>query len=400
MTPQEACNFPLDLENHYGYVYCVTFPSSKKYIGQSKRPWKYRWKCHHSDTSFCPAMKNALQKYNTEELVWELLCYADSPQELTDKETYYIQKLSTLAPGGYNISLPCKAYPYPEEKADRIRLGLALHHLRKTNSDATIEDAKYYIAHKDDKPPKLEKGSPEWIEKYRIATEKRRATMQARGKNMSDIMKRVAKEKPSMNQGMCVALIVYETGEQFESIADFCNKYNVISSCASFCLQKKNKEIGGMHIYPASCTQEELQEYIKFWNEPKKVPKGILTCVETGKTYRTAKEAADELCVLRSRIHMATRRNLPVNGFHFIYAPAVGVNPNGGKSVKCLETGKIYTSQREAARDILKVTDEGKAKAGADQIKKVIEGSRKDFHGYHFTYVATGSPLTISQELL
>lgn len=333
MTPQEACNFPLDLENHYGYVYCVTFPNTKKYVGQSKRPWRYRWKCHHSGTSLCPAMRSALQKYGTEELTWELLTYADSPQELTDKETHYIQTLSTLSPNGYNVTLPRKAYPYPEEKKNRIRLGLALHHLHKTNPDATIEDAKKYIEAQDyENAHRVKKGTPEWIEQCKRVAQKREADLRAKGifrkhkntpkrqYNKTDKSWKKEKQETSRLDLITKEIAVYETGEHFFSIVEFCEKYNIPGSSATLCLQKKNKHVHNFHIYPAGISQRELDSYIRFWNRPKQQQTGVLTCVETGKTYNSAQEVAKEQNVLKSRVYLAARfpsRN--INGYHFIY---------------------------------------------------------------------------------
>lgn len=103
MTPQEACNFPLDLENHYGYIYCLTFPNGKKYVGQSTRQWAKRWRGHQSTTK-CTALKNALYKYGAARISWELLIYADSREELDQLEINYIRRFNTLVPIGYNLT--------------------------------------------------------------------------------------------------------------------------------------------------------------------------------------------------------------------------------------------------------------------------------------------------------
>ena len=102
MTPEEACNFPLDLENHYGYIYCITFPNNKRYIGQCTRPWKSRWaghKCGH-----CVALRSALYKYPIEQVTWEVLEYAADRAALDSLEQFYIQKFGSLVPHGYNLT--------------------------------------------------------------------------------------------------------------------------------------------------------------------------------------------------------------------------------------------------------------------------------------------------------
>lgn len=106
MSPDEACDYPIDLENHFGYVYCITFPNGKQYIGQSRRPWRERWKNHQKKSSGCIALHNALNKYASMPLTWELLAYARNARELTKKEAYYILSKDTLTPNGYNIVIP------------------------------------------------------------------------------------------------------------------------------------------------------------------------------------------------------------------------------------------------------------------------------------------------------
>ena len=110
MTPDEACGYPIDLKNNYGYVYCITFPNGKKYIGQSHKPWRDRWRNHQKKSSGCIAFHNALNKYASLPLTWELLDYAQTPQELTKKETFHIASKNTLTPNGYNIAIPLREH--------------------------------------------------------------------------------------------------------------------------------------------------------------------------------------------------------------------------------------------------------------------------------------------------
>ena len=336
MTPEEACSLKQDLTNHYGYIYCLTFPNGKKYVGQSKRPWKRRWNCHKSSKSLCAALKNALIKYSVETISWELLEYADTPQALTDRETYYIQTLSTLSPDGYNISLPCNTCPYPEERKDRLRLGLALHHLHKTNPDATVEDAKQYIADQDyKKAHKVKKGTPEWIEQCKRVAKKREEELRAKWKSRKEMVHKAAckhkesiicshinspRDRQYVGTAITKEIVVLETGEHFFSVMDFCEKYNVPNSSATLCLQKKNKHVHNFHIYPAGISEKELASYKKFWNETRQQQTGVLTCLETKKTYNNAQEVADEFGVLKSRVYLAARfPNRNIKGFHFSY---------------------------------------------------------------------------------
>lgn len=103
MTPEEACSLKQDLTNHYGYIYCLTLPNGKKYVGQSIRPWKTRWRGHKTLSS-CSALKNALYKYDLSTISWELVAYATNREDLDSLEIHYIREFDTLTPKGYNLT--------------------------------------------------------------------------------------------------------------------------------------------------------------------------------------------------------------------------------------------------------------------------------------------------------
>lgn len=97
-----------------GDIYCITSPSGKKYIGQSKKllsngkKWGYlcRWRDHISDSktkNYCRLLNNAIRKYGYENLTIELICEC-SVEELNEKEQYYISLHNTVTPNGYNLT--------------------------------------------------------------------------------------------------------------------------------------------------------------------------------------------------------------------------------------------------------------------------------------------------------
>ena len=90
MNPEEAKKVVQDLQNNYGYVYCLTFSNGKQYIGQTIRQWKYRWKLHKSKNSGCTALHNAIIKYGINDIKFEILTYCKTAEQLNEKEIYYI----------------------------------------------------------------------------------------------------------------------------------------------------------------------------------------------------------------------------------------------------------------------------------------------------------------------
>jgi group I intron endonuclease len=92
-----------------GTIYCVdNLDTGKQYIGQTSRELIERWRehCGNSGTSVSPKLKNSIKKYGKDafsvEVVWEGEC---SQKELDAKEIEFIEKLGTLHPNGYNLTM-------------------------------------------------------------------------------------------------------------------------------------------------------------------------------------------------------------------------------------------------------------------------------------------------------
>lgn len=87
----------------FGFVYCYTSPSGKKYIGKTKTTLKTRAKDNCKGYKGCTAFYNAIQKYGYENFEVEIL--EEVPLDrLIEAETQYIIDMDTTNPQkGYNI---------------------------------------------------------------------------------------------------------------------------------------------------------------------------------------------------------------------------------------------------------------------------------------------------------
>ena len=83
------------------YIYCYTSPSGKKYIGQTVKTLAERAENgnHYRE---CTAFWRAIQKYGWENFKCEILEEC-RPEDLDEKEEYYIGLYNTIVPNGYNI---------------------------------------------------------------------------------------------------------------------------------------------------------------------------------------------------------------------------------------------------------------------------------------------------------
>lgn len=100
----------LNLKNMqpYGTIYKITNKiNGKCYVGQTTAPVKVRWRQHLSDSRAGSKLliHKALRKYKKNNFLFEVVCMAESEQELNALEERYIKDWNTLPPFGYNLTL-------------------------------------------------------------------------------------------------------------------------------------------------------------------------------------------------------------------------------------------------------------------------------------------------------
>lgn len=89
-------------------VYKITFPNQKAYIGKTKKGIEHRVKQHVSNAinnrGKSPLVENAIRKYGSQNITYEVLGIKDSEDELSSLEIELIAKHNTLSPNGYNLT--------------------------------------------------------------------------------------------------------------------------------------------------------------------------------------------------------------------------------------------------------------------------------------------------------
>jgi len=84
-----------------GFIYMLTSPKGKKYIGQTIQPILKRFAKHQLPSSRCKAILGAINKYGWENFKKDW--YECPDEDLNELEEYLVEALRTLAPGGYNL---------------------------------------------------------------------------------------------------------------------------------------------------------------------------------------------------------------------------------------------------------------------------------------------------------
>jgi group I intron endonuclease len=84
-----------------GFIYILTFPNMKSYVGQTTRRLSKRFSEHRQEDSNCILLKRAIDKYGWDSIT---IITNEMPNEkLDDQEEFLIDSLRTLSPNGYNL---------------------------------------------------------------------------------------------------------------------------------------------------------------------------------------------------------------------------------------------------------------------------------------------------------
>ncbi len=84
-----------------GFIYILTFPNMKSYVGQTTRRLSKRFSEHKQDDSNCILLKRAIDKYGWDSIT--IITNEMADEELDDQEEFLIDSLRTLSPNGYNL---------------------------------------------------------------------------------------------------------------------------------------------------------------------------------------------------------------------------------------------------------------------------------------------------------
>jgi len=84
-----------------GFIYILTSPTGKSYIGQTIQTIHKRFQSHQYASSRCFAICNAIQKYGWEN--FEKDWYECPDEDLNFDEELLVEEIGTLAPNGYNL---------------------------------------------------------------------------------------------------------------------------------------------------------------------------------------------------------------------------------------------------------------------------------------------------------
>lgn len=146
-------------------------------------------------------------------------------------------------------------------------------------------------------------------------------------------------------------IICFETGERFASVTDAASAIGAARSLVSSAL-KRHGACRGFHFYYADEAEPDDSVF------DRKVYKNSrpIICLETNERFESQARAAKAVGVPREAIYAALRGHIATNGLHFYYADEPKPDEEFFRNrswtkVRCKETGVVYESIAQAARE-------------------------------------------------
>lgn len=152
-------------------VYCITHKATgMRYVGQTRGAAGDRWMNHIvADNNKQSRIKRAIKKHGRDAFDFAVIDIAETVDQLDHKERFWIEKLNTVSPNGYNLMLGGQSIrKFSEETIEKMRAaGIARHNgaiskrrARKMRTEEEkVEARKAHIA----KMAESKRGKPTWL---------------------------------------------------------------------------------------------------------------------------------------------------------------------------------------------------------------------------------------------
>ena len=226
-------------------IYLVTNKiNGKRYVGQTVRTLNERWKdhCRVKDDNY---FHRAIHKYGKENFTIEVIDSATTLDELDEKEIYWIHKLNTIFPKGYNLKEGGNV-------SMRGRLGVNNPKSRliyQFRLDGSMVNGYYGVP---DAERKTNISRSAILRNLKYGKPLAGGCVWVYGDTFSP--EELVKKIDSYKGNRWKSVVCIETGEKFKNMTEAAKKYNTYPHSISACCSGKLKTTGGFHW---RCVYEE-----------------------------------------------------------------------------------------------------------------------------------------------
>lgn len=227
-------------------IYKITnILNGKVYIGQTIRTLEERWISHLSKHSRCRAIKSAIDKHGAENFIIEQIDTARDLTDLNKKEEFWVDKLNTLSPSGYNLKTGGDQPRMSEEslkKASESKKGIKPWNTGLDKTDPRVAKYIRYGAETHSYGKSYRKGKKASEETRRKISEGQR------GRRLSEDTKKKMSEsrlKSPFLKLVKKSILCIENNTVYQSMSEAAQLLNISVSNLCNVLKGKRKSAGG-----------------------------------------------------------------------------------------------------------------------------------------------------------
>ena len=267
----------------YGVIYVIENKvNGKKYVGQTIRDIKVRFKEHRTKAQGHSVIHKAIKKYGQENFRIEQIDSVKTLEELNEKEIYWINKLNSMVPSGYNVTeggFGHQGVKYTPEQLERKRNNM--------------------LGEKNPMWGRFGKKNHFYGQRHSEETKKK----------MSEVARERFKDKEShpmygkkgltgKDNPVSIKVICIETEEVFDSATEAVRKYNLNTTAVSEVIRGRQSTAGGYHW-------AKYDDWISgIWEYPRAKPrkgKRVIN-LNTDEVYISVPQASKETGVKKTTI--------------------------------------------------------------------------------------------------
>ena len=382
--------------------------NGKVYIGRTCQTLEARANGSGKGYKYCTYFYNAIKKYGWDSFEGEILEEGLNDKEAGKRELYYINLFdSTNGDKGYNLR-DSDYRTYKDETREKMRIA--------QTGKKLSEEARRKISESNRR-----RGMPESLKKKLLAANTGRkptpeTTEKIRQGNLGKVISQETREKISKNlKGKMLGDKHPNWGKKMsEEQKEKLRKYHAGLHLSEETKKKLSEATKGKGCVKIQCVETKMEYssireaseltgikngtisyalrsggtgggyHWTYLGEPRESKRNTFTtkvkCVETGVIYKSIKEASECTGINSNSIAVASRSEgfNTAGNLHWerIEIPAGTKIRRGGKKVECIETGKIFSSLSEADESI-------------GRKKGAVSASIKNGHkagGFHWRY--------------
>lgn len=250
------------------YIYCVTnIANGKMYVGLTTKTVEERWKGHlRSAERSNTVLAKAIRKYGEKSFDISAIDIAETDEQLSHKERFWIGELNTLVPNGYNLTEGGFDGKPGAAMKKRLSRAASRRFSKEGEREAQSKRTKRYFSDEANRErqsdlirasfehnPELREGVSSWSKhqwetRRELLISRQRAGWQTEDSRMNASVAAKARHASGAYDSKKKS-VTDENGNQFESIVAAAKFFSVANSHVRNCIKDERPMKNGIRVY-------------------------------------------------------------------------------------------------------------------------------------------------------